>query len=183
MNYTLDYYKIAYMKRSRQQTQSSLIKRAKLDSLSDLPSADIVRQAEFAAMNNFRQMSSKNDNKLLTELLKIGSNKDKEEPAGDMEEPTGLRLFNPETGITTRGNRIYFRADITEDSIAELIKVIDRKNDDYKRMLATNKSIKDATPNPLWLHITSYGGSVLAGMRAYDTIRRSAIPILSLIHI
>jgi len=115
-------------------------------------------------------------NKHIIKLIKKHKNNDSD---SSDDEHGGIDLIG-DNGIFSRGNRIYFRSDISEESIAELIKIIDQKNQEFKKILL-NKHIKSAEPNPLFLHITSYGGSLLAGMRAVDAIKRSTIPIYTVI--
>ena len=83
--------------------------------------------------------------------------------------------------VTYKDNRIYFKTNITGDSIDKLIKIIESRNRKFKKYLTNNKMIKTAEPNPLYLHITSYGGDLLATFRAIDAIKRSEIPIYTIV--
>lgn len=77
-------------------------------------------------------------------------------------------------------NRIYFRASVSGNSIDKLIKIINEEN--YKlKVLRDDIFIKEIVPNPLYLHITSYGGSLMACYRAVDCIKRSIIPIYTVV--
>lgn len=77
-------------------------------------------------------------------------------------------------------NHIYFVADVNRKNINMLIGLICEKNDEYKDIL-DNPMIKDCSPNPLYLHITSYGGDLNECFRAVDTIKNSKIPIYTII--
>ena len=82
--------------------------------------------------------------------------------------------------IITEDNRIYFRGNVTDEKIQKLIDVINLKNKKFDE-IKKNLLVKHAEPNPLYLHITSYGGDLLAGFRAIDAIQRSKIPIYTIV--
>ena len=77
-------------------------------------------------------------------------------------------------------NHIYFRAGVSAKSIDKLIEIINTKNDEYLE-LTKDKLLKKCEPGILYLHITSFGGSVLAAFRAIDTIERSKLPIYTIV--
>jgi ATP-dependent protease ClpP protease subunit len=82
--------------------------------------------------------------------------------------------------VTCQGNRIFFKGAVSEKSVAELVRIINTKNDEFEK-INDNKMIKEVVPNPLILHITSYGGDLLAGFRAIDAITSSRIPVYTII--
>src|SRR5579885_1012972 len=82
--------------------------------------------------------------------------------------------------VSHKDNKIYFKCNITGETVEKLIKKIDLLNDKFDK-LKKHKMIKNAEPNPIYLHITSYGGSLLATFRAIDAIKRSKIPIYTVI--
>lgn len=84
--------------------------------------------------------------------------------------------FYNDHDVSCSNNKIYFKAAVTDDSIRKLIKIIEYKNDQFKK-LSNNKMVENVTPKPLYLHITSYGGSLFACFRGIDAIKRSQIPI------
>jgi ATP-dependent protease ClpP protease subunit len=88
--------------------------------------------------------------------------------------------FYHDDDVSCKDNRIYFKTAITEDSVEKLIKIIESKNQMFKK-ISTHKMILTANPKPLYLHITSYGGDLLASFRAIDAIRRSEIPIYTVV--
>ncbi len=83
-------------------------------------------------------------------------------------------------GVSCSGNNIYFRTGVSDKSVSALIGIINKKNDEFKKLLE-NKLIGSAEPAPLWLHITSYGGDIYASYRAIDAITSSQIPIYTVI--
>lgn len=82
--------------------------------------------------------------------------------------------------VSCKDNKIYFKCVVTEDTVEKLIKIIESKNKKFNK-ISSNKMIQSATPKPLYLHITSYGGDLLAGFRAIDAIRRSEIPVYTVV--
>lgn len=81
-----------------------------------------------------------------------------------------------EKRVTCIGNHIYFRAGVTKDSIGALNEHIVKLNQDFINLQNDNPGV-EITPNPIILHINSYGGSVFAGFWAVDIIKQSKIPI------
>lgn len=77
-------------------------------------------------------------------------------------------------------NHIYFRSQVTTSSISTLCKLINEANNEF---IILEKNIKHAklTPAPLYVHITSDGGTLIAGFMAYDEIENSRIPIYTII--
>lgn len=76
-------------------------------------------------------------------------------------------------------NHIYFRCDVTMDKINKLCNLIEeynRDHDEWNHTITTAITI----PKPIYLHITSFGGDLLAGFLAYDYIKRSKIPIYTI---
>lgn len=82
--------------------------------------------------------------------------------------------------VTCKDNRIYFKTNVTDDSVETLIKIIDSKNRSFHKLM-NGPMVTYAEPKPIYLHITSYGGSMLAGFRALDAIERSEIPIYTVV--
>ena len=63
---------------------------------------------------------------------------------------------------------VTFRADVNDDSCSELIEAVGRRVAQRSALLARLESKQDEPPPPIHLHVTSRGGSLLAGLRAYD---------------
>ena len=73
-------------------------------------------------------------------------------------------------------NHIFFRTDVTDESIDMLGRIITMKNKEFD-ILQKNCPQATIIPNPIYLHITTCGGSLYAGFMAVDMIERSKIPI------
>ena len=127
--------------------------------------------------NNKKKVNKKskydnNLNKLLKSLEKNNNHSDSDSDAENENDNNH--------GVSCQGNRIYFKAEVSDESVEELIKIIDKKNYDLKRIVRKNM-LKKVEPMPLYLHITSYGGCLLSGFRAVDAIVRSQIPIYTVV--
>jgi ATP-dependent protease ClpP protease subunit len=77
-------------------------------------------------------------------------------------------------------NHIYFRTDVTIKTINKLIDLINKANREFELTQLTLKLGK-LEPSPLYLHITSNGGDLLAGLLAVDTIVNSKLPIYTVV--
>lgn len=82
--------------------------------------------------------------------------------------------------VYSRENHIYFKADVTDKSITELIDVINKYEKEFSK-LKRNPMIESVEPKPIWLHITSNGGSLFACFRAVDVIKHCKISINTII--
>jgi ATP-dependent protease ClpP protease subunit len=89
-------------------------------------------------------------------------------------------LNNANSSVVYNDNTIYFRSKVSAESVATLIHIIEKKNKDFEE-LQNNPLVKSIKPEPLYLHITSYGGCLFSGFRAVDAIQRSVIPIYTVI--
>ncbi len=82
--------------------------------------------------------------------------------------------------VYAEDNHIYFRTDVNSESIDELIKLIREQNRELVE-LKKHPTIKSIEARPIYLHITSYGGCLYSGFRAVDAIKRSKIPIYTVV--
>jgi ATP-dependent protease ClpP protease subunit len=73
-------------------------------------------------------------------------------------------------------NHIYFNKNVDDESVNELIENIKEAHKDIK---TTYGAI--LKPKPILIHISSYGGSVTAGMRLLSIFATSSIPIATII--
>jgi ATP-dependent protease ClpP protease subunit len=89
-------------------------------------------------------------------------------------------LDDSKFNIETDDHKIYFKGKVTNDKVEKLIEIIDKKNKTITTM-KNNPMVLDVVPKPIHLHITSYGGDLLAGFRAIDAIKRSKIPIYTIV--
>lgn len=72
-------------------------------------------------------------------------------------------------------NHIYFRGQVTMQSIEQLCGLIDDVNNNYKE--CCNHELGYIIPKPIYLHICTMGGDLNGGFMAYDYIKNSNIPI------
>jgi len=82
--------------------------------------------------------------------------------------------------VYTVKNHIYFKTDVTKESIEKLATEIDNLNSKLSN-LERKSSMGKFTPKPIYLHITTNGGDLLAGFFGFDRIRSSKIPIKTII--
>jgi len=92
----------------------------------------------------------------------------------------GNGLFGLNDNVSIKDNHIYFRGTVTSNSVSKLINLINEHNDTFLEV-EKDVTIKSIEPNPLYLHITSYGGCVFSCFRAIDCIKNSRIPIHTVI--
>jgi ATP-dependent Clp protease protease subunit len=74
-------------------------------------------------------------------------------------------------------NRIYFSGKVNTDSVTNLIKQLNHYNSEFTKLQITNQNVAEIVPKPIFLHIQSYGGALLACFAAVDAIKSSKIPI------
>lgn len=82
--------------------------------------------------------------------------------------------------VYTEHNHIYFKTDVSKESIDKLAQEIDHLNHKLSSMQRKN-TLGNFTPKPIYLHITTNGGDLLAGFFAYDKIKASRVPIRTVI--
>lgn len=82
--------------------------------------------------------------------------------------------------VTWEHNHIYFKTDVTMESVKKLTDLIDEANRQYDRQIIddTNNFL---FPKPIYLHITSNGGDLFGGFLAYDAIQNSKVPIYTVV--
>ena len=92
------------------------------------------------------------------------------------------KLFgnNSHDDVYTTRNHIYFKTDVSRESIDKLATEIDNINNKMCNM-AKKTTYGTFTPNPVYLHITTNGGDLLAGFFGYDKIKQSKVPIYTII--
>jgi ATP-dependent protease ClpP protease subunit len=92
------------------------------------------------------------------------------------------KLFggNENTDIYTERNHIFFKTDVSCDSIKRLGIEIDNLNHKLATM-QSKTTLGTFTPKPIYLHITTDGGDLLSGFLAYDKIKASTVPIYTVI--
>jgi len=83
-------------------------------------------------------------------------------------------------GCFRRNNHIYFHAGVSKESVYALHRHVLDVNDEFLYLQQTNPTIK-MQPEPIFLHINSYGGGVFAAFHAIDVIKQSAIPVHTIV--
>lgn len=90
--------------------------------------------------------------------------------------------MNPQPNPTVqpvhcRQNHIYFRCNVTIENVFLLCNLIN----EYNEFRDTNNGKYMLIPKPLYIHITSDGGNLFAGFMAYDYIKNSKIPCITVV--
>lgn len=119
--------------------------------------------------------------KRLFEVLDQDDEKEEEQQIVVSDKKKPLLGIIGTTNVEIQGNNIYFYSSVNTNSVYKLNKIIQdecRKLEDLK---AKNPLIKNLTYNPLYLFIQSYGGSLLPTFSAIDTIKKSTIPIYTVV--
>ncbi len=103
-----------------------------------------------------------------------------EEEEDDMDIPFSHLLKHLKTDVYMIDNHLYFKTEVSRDSIEKLNKEIILYNRKYDMLKELHKGY-EITPKPIYLHITSDGGDLFAGFHAVDIIKNSRIPIYTVI--
>ena len=113
-------------------------------------------------------------------MIKNDDDDDDEEGGGGM--PFKFpRLFGGEHhDVYTVRNHIYFKTDVSRESIDKLATEIENLNNKMETMKRKN-SLGTFEPKPIYLHITTNGGDLLAGFFGYDKIKASRVKINTII--
>ena len=82
--------------------------------------------------------------------------------------------------VYSEKNHIYFKTGVSRESIDKLATEIDHVNNKLAA-LKRKSAMGTFTPNPIYLHITTNGGDLLAGFYGYDKIKASPVPIHTII--
>lgn len=75
-------------------------------------------------------------------------------------------------------NRIYFYAGVDRTTILKLNRELRSLNNEY---IAQAQRREDDHLTPIYLHISSYGGSIFSGLAGLDQIRRSVVPVHTIV--
>jgi ATP-dependent Clp protease protease subunit len=127
-----------------------------------------------------KRKRSDNGGVILPGLSKINKGNDDDDDDGNS--PFKFpKLFNHhDYDVYTERNHIFFKTDVNEASIDKLSVEIDTLNNKLKNMVNKDQ-FGTFTPKPIYLHITTRGGDLLAGFFAFDKIRNSNVPIHTII--
>ena len=105
---------------------------------------------------------------------------DEEEDEDDMNLPISHLLKQLKPDVYMIDNHLYFKTEVTRDSIEKLNKELIIYNRKYDMLKEIHKGY-EITPKPIYLHITSDGGDLFAGFHAVDIIKNSRIPIYTVV--
>lgn len=83
--------------------------------------------------------------------------------------------------LDIKGNHIWFNTSVTKKSTNKLVKIIHNKNIEFIENKNDLNEIATLEPKPLYLHINSYGGDLLAVMAVIDAIENSEIPVHTIV--
>lgn len=94
---------------------------------------------------------------------------------------------NTETLVKHINNHIYFYGAVSQKTCLELNMLINKLTSEIintailqNRIIPSNKFL-GLENNPIYLHINSSGGEVIAALSSVDTIKNNKIPIISII--
>lgn len=100
------------------------------------------------------------------------------------DQPAIVKAESPITpaGVVSppHGNHVYFRSDVDSDKCQTLMQQI-RECDRDLRRIAFDYDMPQPLSVPIYLHIQSYGGDLLAGLGMIDQLQLVKTPIYSII--
>ena len=79
--------------------------------------------------------------------------------------------------IIRESNHVYFHAEVTRDTVFDLVRHL-RKAEEDCLILGIRHGIRDV---PIYLHISSFGGSVFAAFTAMDAIQACRVPVYTIV--
>lgn len=95
------------------------------------------------------------------------------------EEPDSAQTIIKEPAVLeVVENRIYFYAGVDRTTILKLNRELRSLNNEY---IAQAQRREDDHLCPIYLHISSYGGSIFSGLAGLDQIRRSLVPVYTIV--
>lgn len=83
--------------------------------------------------------------------------------------------------IYEKGNHIWFNTSVTKNTTNKLVRMIHNKNIKYNKNVHKLSHMADLQPKPIYIHINSYGGDLLAVMAVIDAIKNSKIPVHTIV--
>jgi len=107
-------------------------------------------------------------------------NDDSDEPDDKYKIQLKLKCENSaasvDNSVHSVNNHIYFNSEFNKKSVELLCSKITAINDEFEKM-TLNKLVEVIRPKPIYLHITSYGGSLFHCFKAIDAVNRSKIEV------
>jgi len=107
-------------------------------------------------------------------------NEESEEEDEPMTNPLEILSQLQKYDVYNIDNHIYFRTDITPESIDKLNRILEQKVREYDLLKGKYRGYK-LNSQPLYLHITSNGGDAFSGFLAIDVIEKCKIPIYTIV--
>ena len=150
-----------------------------LDNLDNLDTLDTLDNLD----DQYMSRCNKRKRNLKTCKNKNNKNDDDDnDDDGDLKPFKFPSLFNNNTDdeVYVDKNHIYFKTDVTKESIDKLATKIDYLNNKINNVQNACMYGK-INPHPIYLHITTNGGDLLAGFYGYDKIKSSLAPIHTII--
>ena len=83
--------------------------------------------------------------------------------------------------IFLKGNHIWFNTSVSKSTTNRLVRMIHNKNIEFRDNVQEMSEVADLQPKPLYLHINSYGGDLLACMAVIDAIKLSKVPVHTIV--
>jgi len=149
----------------------------------------LLEQVSSIRKKNVKNININNAAKFITPLpafqnpLGNQTNDDDDDDDDGNQQPFKFpKLFgnNQNEEVYTEKNHIYFKTDVTKESIDQLANEIDRLNNKLQNM-EKKTAYGKFSPKPIYLHITTNGGDLLSGFFGYDKIKASKNPINTII--
>ena len=122
-------------------------------------------------------MSSRYSHRARDVFLTKGKKEEEDEEEEDEKKVKTNAIDKDRQKITKVNNHIYFYAEVTRNSIFELTTLI-REVEQDNLALANTLCID---PIPIYLHISSFGGSVFAAFTAIDVILACQVDVITII--
>lgn len=89
----------------------------------------------------------------------------------------GGEIFKEQSFVETVDNQIYFYSGVEASSILQL----NRRVRELDHQLLVNGALQQRPPASIFLHVASYGGSLLHGLAGMDAIIQTKVPVISIV--
>ena len=146
-------------------------------------SPSIMLRSKTAKGHNMElNLKRKSNATIINPFKKLGAHDDDDDSDEEQSNPFKFPMLGKQdSDVYTEHNHIFFKTDVTEESIDKLSQEIDKLTHKLTNIKRTKNTYGTFTPKPIMLHITTRGGDLLAGLYAFDKIRDSKIPIHTII--
>ena len=86
-------------------------------------------------------------------------------------------IYKEPSYVETVENRIYFYSEVYSENVLQL----NRRLREVSHQLVTTATHQEHEPANIFLHVHSYGGSLLAGFAAMDEVLQCQVPVTTII--